>query len=68
MSEQPSKNSGPLLPPEVPEADGLEQSRDADPESVPARTRPPKLGEKEASEADLLEQSQEVPIDDDLYG
>ena len=51
--------------PEVPEADALEQSAPVvpDDEEVAAKARP--KVPLEASEADVLEQAQEVPDEDD---
>ena len=65
MSEQRSDDSQLSIPPEVPEADRLEQSR-AD-EEQPDERDVPRAGftVEEASEADILEQSEEVPFDDD---
>jgi hypothetical protein len=65
MSEQRSDDSQLSIPPEVPEADRLEQSR-AD-EDQPAERGVSRAGFtlEEASEADILEQSEEVPFDDD---
>jgi hypothetical protein len=48
------------VPPEAPEADALEQSRDVTP---PPATGPPQGG-FEVPEADAWEQAQEVPVDD----
>lgn len=75
-SDQTSEDSELSIPPEVPEADRLEQARDE--EGKPAERDVPRarqaaqtaragLGAKEASEADILEQSEEVPLDDDSY-
>jgi len=65
MSEQKSGDSQLSIPPEVPEADRLEQSRAG--EDQPAERDVPRAGFtlEEASEADILEQSEEVPFDDD---
>jgi hypothetical protein len=65
MSEQRSDDSQLSIPPEVPEADRLEQSR-AD-EEQPGERDLSRGGftVEEASEADILEQSEEVPFDDD---
>jgi hypothetical protein len=65
MSEQKSEDSQLSIPPEVPEADRLEQSR-AD-EEQPAERDIPRSAftVEEASEADILDQSEEVPFDDD---
>jgi hypothetical protein len=66
MSDQTSENSELSIPPEVPEADRLEQARDDD---KPLERDVPRarFGVEEASEADILEQSAEVPFDDDSY-
>ena len=65
MSEQKSGDSQLSIPPEVPEADRLEQTRDD--EEQPAERDVSRAGftVEEASEADILEQSEEVPFDDD---
>ena len=47
----------------VPEADAIEQQLDALPGAVAARPRP--VGDREADEADVLEQEADVPLDDD---
>jgi hypothetical protein len=58
------KPSEPSIPTEVPEADLLEQAREADQDLIRPEVR---LLDEEASEADVLEQAQEVPFDDDSY-
>jgi hypothetical protein len=55
------------IPIEVPEADLLEQSRDAEEESLEPEIRLSTLVDEEASEADVLDQRREVPFDDDGY-
>ena len=67
MSDQTSEDSDLSIPPEVPEADRLDQARDE--EDKPAERDLPRGGftVEEASEADILEQSEEVPFDDDSY-
>jgi hypothetical protein len=67
MSEQTSDDSGMVIPPEVPEADRLEQSRDDDEQVVGRDVPRAGFTVEEASEADILEQSEEVPFDDDSY-
>jgi hypothetical protein len=67
MSEQTSDDSGMVIPPEVPEADRLEQSRDDDEQAVGRDVPRAGFTVEEASEADILEQSEEVPFDDDSY-
>ena len=67
MSEQTSDESGMSIPPEVPEADRLEQSRDDDEQPVGRDVPRAGFTVEEASEADILEQSEEVPFDDDSY-
>jgi hypothetical protein len=57
-SEEPFPGT---LPPDVPEADALEQAQEVAP-MPPPRTGPPAY---EAPEADAWEQAQEVPVDDD---
>jgi hypothetical protein len=61
------KSSEPSIPPEVPEADLLEQSREADQDLVRPEVPSSGLLDEEASEADVLEQAREVPFDDDSY-
>jgi hypothetical protein len=69
-SDHTSEDSELSIPPEVPEADRLEQARDEEAKpmerDVPRSTRAG-FGVEEASEADILEQSEEVPFDDDSY-
>ena len=48
---------------DVPEADALEQQLAARPGEAGSPLRP--VGDREASEADVLEQELEVPLDDD---
>ena len=50
-------------PGDVPEADALEQQLAARPGEVGSSLRP--VGDREANEADVIEQEEEVPIDDD---
>ena len=50
-------------PPDVPEADALEQQLDA--RSGPSDAPPAPVGDREADEADVLEQESEVPDDED---
>jgi hypothetical protein len=57
----------PSIPIEVPEADLLEQSREADEDSVDPGIPLSTLLDEEASEADVLDQRREVPLDDDFY-
>ncbi|MGY1739664.1 MULTISPECIES: hypothetical protein [unclassified Blastococcus] len=47
----------------VPEADALEQQLAARPGETGSPRRP--VGDREANEADVLEQEAEVPVDDD---
>ena len=47
----------------VPEADALEQQLAARPGEAGTPARP--LGDREANEADVLEQEADVPVDDD---
>ena len=47
----------------VPEADALEQQLSARPGEAGSPLRP--VGDREANEADVLEQDAEVPLDDD---
>lgn len=47
----------------VPEADALEQQLAARPGEAGSPVRP--VGDREANEADLLEQDADVPVDDD---
>jgi len=53
----------PGTPTDVPEADALEQQLSARPGEVSDPPRP--VGDREANEADVLEQETEVPVDDD---
>ncbi len=57
--------AGDAAPPaeDVPEADALEQQLAARPGEVGSRLRP--VGDREADEADVLEQEEDVPLDDD---
>ena len=48
---------------DVPEADALEQQLDARPGEAGAPLRP--VGDREADDADVLEQETDVPVDDD---
>jgi hypothetical protein len=50
-------------PEDVPEADALEQQLAARPGEAGSPLRP--VGDREADEADVLEQEEDVPIDDD---
>jgi hypothetical protein len=50
-------------PEDVPEADALEQQLSARPGEAGSPLRP--VGDREASEADVLEQEADVPVDDD---
>lgn len=50
-------------PEDVPEADALEQQLAARPGEGGSPLRP--VGDREADEADVLEQEEDVPIDDD---
>jgi hypothetical protein len=50
-------------PEDVPEADGIEQQLDALPRAVAAPSSP--VGDREADDADVLEQETDVPLDDD---
>jgi hypothetical protein len=50
-------------PGDVPEADALEQQLSARPGEVGDPLRP--VGDREADEADVLEQETDVPLDDD---
>jgi len=47
----------------VPEADALEQQLSARPGEAASPLRP--VGDREANEADVLEQETDVPLDDD---
>jgi hypothetical protein len=51
---------------DVPEADALEQQLDAGPGDVASPRRP--VGDREADEADVLEQEDDVPVDDEGAG
>jgi hypothetical protein len=51
------------LPADVSEADALEQQLAARPGEVGSPRRP--VGDREANEADVLEQDAEVPVDED---
>ena len=48
---------------DVPEADALEQQLAARPGEAGSPLRP--VGDREANEADVVEQEQDVPLDDD---
>ncbi len=50
-------------PPDVPEADALEQQLAARPGEAGGPLRP--VGDREANEADVLEQEADVPLDED---
>jgi hypothetical protein len=50
----------------VPEADALEQQLSARPGEAGSPLRP--VGDREANEADVLEQDADVPVDDDEVG
>ena len=50
----------------VPEADALEQQLSARPGEAGSPLRP--VGDREADEADVLEQDADVPVDDDEVG
>jgi hypothetical protein len=50
-------------PADVPEADALEQQLAADPGEAVAPLQP--VGDREADDADVLEQEADVPLDDD---
>jgi hypothetical protein len=50
-------------PEDVPEADALEQQLDARPGPAGSVRRP--VGDREANEADVLEQEEDVPVDED---
>ena len=50
-------------PEDVPEADALEQQLAARPGEAGSPLRP--VGDREANEADVLEQEADVPLDDD---
>ena len=67
MSDKSSEDSDISIPPEVPEADRLEQARGDDEANVSRNIRRPRLADEEASEADVLDQSAEVPYDEDSY-
>ncbi len=58
-------SAGDAEPPaaDVPEGDALEQQLVARPRGTGAPTRP--VGDREANEADVLEQEAEVPVEDD---
>jgi hypothetical protein len=56
-------SDAPPPPPDVPEADALEQQLDALPRVIGGPPRP--VGDREADEADVLEQEEAVPADDD---
>jgi hypothetical protein len=57
--------AGDAAPPagDVPEADALEQQLAARPGEAGSPVRP--VGDREADEADVLEQEEDVPLDDD---
>ena len=57
--------AGDAAPPaeDVPEADALEQQLAARPGEAGSPLRP--VGDREADEADVLEQEEDVPLDDD---
>jgi hypothetical protein len=51
---------------EVPEADALEQERDARPEDEDDEVAPDRMSDDpEAPEADAYEQAQDAPVEDD---
>ena len=50
-------------PPDVPEADALDQQLAARPGEAGRPLRP--VGDREANEADVIEQETDVPLDDD---
>jgi hypothetical protein len=58
-------SAGEATPPEpdVPEADALEQQLSARPGEAGSPLRP--VGDREADDADVLEQEADVPVDDD---
>lgn len=56
----------PGIPSDVPEADALEQQLAARPGESGSPSRP--VGDREADEADVLEQDADVPVDDDEPG
>ena len=58
-------SAGDASPPaeDVPEADALEQQLAARPGEVSSPLRP--VGDREADDADVLEQEADVPVDDD---
>ena len=53
----------PGTPADVPEADAIEQQLDAAPGDGAAQ--PQAVGDREADDADVLEQETDVPLDDD---
>ena len=57
--------AGDAMPPgeDVPEADAIEQQLAARPGEAGSPRRP--VGDREADEADVLEQEEDVPLDDD---
>jgi hypothetical protein len=59
------ESAGDATPPaeDVPEADALEQQLSARPGEVASPWRP--VGDREADDADVLEQEADVPVDDD---
>jgi hypothetical protein len=60
--------AGEATPPgeDVPEADALEQQLAARPGETGSPLRP--VGDREADEADVLEQETDVPVDDEAEG
>jgi hypothetical protein len=66
VSSVQSGMTRPDVPPWIPEADRIEQAIPADPEPVdePMDTSP---AVDQADEADVIEQSIEVPLEDDAY-
>jgi hypothetical protein len=50
-------------PEDVPEADAIEQQLAADPRDAETRLRA--VGDREADDADVLEQETDAPVDDD---
>ena len=56
----------PATPPDVPEADWAEQEALVDPPAVTSAGSPLQpVGDREADEADVLEQEIDVPVDDE---
>ncbi|MBC7290597.1 MAG: hypothetical protein H5T83_04565 [Actinotalea sp.] len=62
MRDELTGHRPPTLPEDAPEADAWEQAQDADGDADGAA--PEGVGEREASEADVLEQAIEVPEDE----